>query len=174
MPVSINELRTSVGASSASDIFLHLQAKRAGKIKGESVAPGHEDDIQVRSWRWGVSSAAAIGSVQATGRRSYTGLTVVKHIDAATTPLMSALATNDEIKEAKLTMRKAGEGQIDYFLITLKGARVSQLEHQVDATGEAMEVVTILFTKVEVEYRTQKSTGGRGGSTVFQDEILAV
>lgn len=173
MPVTINELHTSVGAGSTSDIFLHLQAKRAGKIKGESVAPGHEDDIVLRSWRWGVNGSSAIGSVQATGRRSYTGLTVVKSLDTATTAMMSALATNDEIKEAKLTMRKAGEGQIDYFLITLKGARISQIEQSVDATGAALEMATILFTKVEVEYRPQKSSGSKGGAFVFQDEILS-
>ena len=34
-----------------------------------------------------------------------------------------ALATNDEIKEAKLTMRKPGSEQVDYFLITLNNAR---------------------------------------------------
>lgn len=173
MALIVNERRAGAGGS-ASDIFLHLQAKRAGKIKGESVAPGHEGDIVVRSWNWGVSSSAAIGSVQATGRRSYTGLTVVKQIDSATTGSMAALATNDEIKEARLTMRKAGEGQIDYFKITLKGARISQVEHAVDATGDAVEVLTILFTKVEVEYRTQQATGGRGGASTFSDEILSV
>lgn len=172
MPVAIKELNVRAGAGSASDIFLHVQAKRAGKIKGEAVTPGHEDDIIVKTWRWGVNGSSAIGSVQATARRSYTGVTLVKGVDCATTGLMSALATNDEIKEAKLTMRKAGEGQIDYFLITLKGARVSQIEHSVDASGEALESVTILFTKVEVEYRPQQTTGIRGGSFTFQDEIL--
>jgi type VI secretion system secreted protein Hcp len=171
MPISIKELNVK-GDGGASDIFLHLQAKRAGKLKGEAIAPGHEDDIQIHSWRWAVSGSSAVGSVKATGRRSYSGLTLVKGLDTASTPLLSALATNDEIKEAKLTMRKAGEGQIDYFLITLNGARVSQIEHSVDAGGGAVEVVTILFTKVEVEYRPQKSTGSRGGAFVFQDEIL--
>ena len=139
MPVAIKELNVRAGAGSASDIFLHVQAKRAGKIKGEAVTPGHEDDIIVKTWRWGVNGSSAIGSVQATARRSYTGVTLVKGVDCATTGLMSALATNDEIKEAKLTMRKAGEGQIDYFLITLKGARVSQIEHSVEAAARGVE-----------------------------------
>lgn len=161
------------GAGSLSDIFLQLQAKRAGKIKGESVAVGHEDEIVVQSWRWGLSGSSAVGSVKALARRSYTGLTVVKSIDSATTAIMSALATNDEIKEAKLTMRKAGDGQLDYFSVLLKNARISQVEHQVDASGDAVEVLTLVFTKVEVEYRTQQSTGSRGGASVFTDEILA-
>lgn len=161
------------GAGSQSDIFLSLQAKRAGKIKGEAVATGHEDEIVVQSWRWGVSGSSAVGSVKALARRSYTGLTVVKSIDSATTAIMSALATNDEIKEAKLSMRKAGDGQLDYFFITLKGARIANIEHSVDASGDAVEVLTVLFTKVEVEYRVQQSAGTRGAASLFTDEILA-
>jgi type VI secretion system secreted protein Hcp len=174
MAVLIKEMTAKAGATNGSDIFLHVQAKRAGKIKGEATASGHTDDIVVRSWRWGLNGTAAVGSVQATGRRSYTGLSIIKQVDAATTGLMSALATNDEIKEAKLTMRKSGDGQVDYFIITLNGGRISQVEHSVDMAGDALESITILFTKVEVEYRPQQMSGLRGGSNVFNDEILPV
>ena len=84
-----------------SDVFLRIQTRRAGLIKGESVDPKHLDEIQVSSWHWGLSSPTAIGTTHATGRRSYTGLTINKFIDASTTALMSVLATNDEVKEAK-------------------------------------------------------------------------
>ncbi len=168
MPSTVPSRASSAGSS---DIFLHVQAKRAGKIKGEAVSPGHEDDIIVQSWHWGVAASSAIGSGQATARRSYRGLTVVKLIDTATTALMSALTTNDEIKEAKLTMRKPGSEQMDYFLVTLNNARVSAIDHATDAQGNTLETVTLQFTKVEVEYRPQKSTGGRGGSFTFMDEL---
>lgn len=172
MPVSIKELSTAAaGSGNSSDIFLHVKAKRAGKIKGEATSAPHADDIIVQSWRWGVSAAPAVGSITPAGRRSYSGLTVIKSIDTATTGLMSALATNDEIKEAKLTMRRAGGEQVDYFVISLEGARISALEHSVTAQGDTIESLTLLFQKVEVEYRPQKATGGRGGSFVFNDDI---
>jgi len=157
---------------SQADIYLSVQTKRAGKVKGEAVTPGHEDDIVVHGWNWGVAASSALGSSQATGRRSYRGLTVVKHIDAATTALMAALATNDEIKEAKLTMRKSGSEQIDYFLVTLQKARVTAVDHSTDPQGNTLETVTLQFQKVSVEYRPQKSAGGRGASLTFEDEIL--
>lgn len=157
---------------SQADIYLSVQTKRAGKVKGEAVTPGHEDDIVVHGWNWGVAASSALGSSQATGRRSYRGLTVVKHIDAATTALMAALATNDEVKEAKLTMRKSGSEQIDYFLVTLQKARVTAVDHSTDAQGNTLETVTLQFQKVSVEYRPQKSAGGRGASLTFEDEIL--
>lgn len=158
--------------SSQADIFLSVQTKRAGKMKGEAMNPGHEDDIVVHGWSWGVAASSALGSAQATGRRAYKALTIVKHIDAATTALMSALATNDEVKEAKLTMRKAGSEQIDYFLVTLQKARVTTVDHSTDAQGNTLETVTLHFNKVSVEYRPQKSAGGRGASLTFEDEIL--
>jgi type VI protein secretion system component Hcp len=34
------------------------------------------------------------------------------------------------------------------------------------------ETVAIAFNKVEVEYRPQKSSGLRSGSSMFMDEIL--
>lgn len=164
---------TGTPLAGSSDIFLQVQAKRAGKIKGEATSPGHEDDIIVHSWQWGVSASSALGSTQATSRRSYRGLTIVKMIDSATTALMSALVSNDEIKEAKLTMRKPGSEQIDYFIVTLKNARVSAVDHATDAHGNTTETVTLMFTKVSVEYRTQKSSGGRGASFLFEDELAS-
>lgn len=155
-----------------ADVFLHVQTKRAGKIKGESVSPGHEDDIIVSGWQWGLSASSAIGSTQATSRRSYTALTVHKRIDQATTGLLAALATNDEVKEARLTMRRAGGEQEGFFVITLEAARVVGVQHSTGPDGETQETLMLAFTKVEVEYRGQHNTGRRGGAAVFSDELV--
>ena len=154
-----------------SDIFLHIQTKRAGKLKGEVATTGHADDIHVNGWHWGLSAGSALGDTQATSRRQYTALTLHKGIDQATTALMAALATNDEVKEAKLTMRRAGGVQEDFFIVTLKGARITSVQHEVTADAAAREVLTLAFTEVEVEYRPQRSSGGRGGSTIFTDSL---
>lgn len=173
MPVVMPEMHVS-SKGGTSDIYLMVQTKRAGKLKGESTAPGHEDEIVIDSWQWSLTASSAIGSTQATGRRSYTALTVHKHIDASTTALMSALATNDMVKEARLTMRKAGGDQEDFFIVTLKDARITGVSHETTGDGSTSEAVAITFTKVEVEYRPQKGTGGRGGSTTFTDELVSV
>jgi type VI secretion system secreted protein Hcp len=168
MAIQLNE----IVIGSEADAFLHVQTKRAGKIKGEVVSVGHADDIEVIGWNWGLSAASAVGSTQATGRRAYTSLTIHKRVDAATTALMSALATNDEVKEAKLTLRRAGGQQDDYFIIKLSGARITSLQQVGDETGGTHETLAIAFNKVEVEYKPQKSTGLRSGSSMFMDEIL--
>jgi len=155
------------------DIFLHVQTKRAGKVKGEARAAGHADDITVSGWRWGLSVSSSVGMTRETSLRSYQALTVYKSIDSATTALMSALATNDEVKEAKLTMRRAGGEQEDFFLVTLKDARIASVEHEADTDGDTRETVSISFTQVEVEYRGQRVTGGRGAASVFTDSLPA-
>jgi type VI secretion system secreted protein Hcp len=163
---------TPTPASVGSDIFLHVQTKRAGKIKGEASASGHEDDIVVASWNWGLSAGSALGSGKATARRTYKHFTVFKGIDSASTSLMSALATNDEVKEARLAMRKAGDGQVDFFTIILGGARVSAIEIEVDDSGTPVERVEFAFTKVEVDYRRQEGSGQAGATSSFMDEVL--
>ena len=47
-----------------------------------------------------------------------------------------------------------------------------RLHRQLMEVLETSEIVTLLFTKLAVEYRPQTSTGAKGGSFVFQDEVL--
>jgi type VI secretion system secreted protein Hcp len=117
-------------------------------------------------------ASSAIGSTQATGRRSYKHLVIAKRIDSASTALLSALATNDEVKEAKLTMRKAGGTALDYYVMTLKGARVVGIDVNVDASGQAVETVSFAFTKIEIVYTPQQRIGIGAGASTFADEIL--
>lgn len=157
-----------------TDTFLHVQTRRAGKVKGEATTAGHVDDIVVVGWHWGLSAGSALGDTQATRRRSYTALTISKHVDSATTALMSALATNDEVKEARLTLRRAGGQQESFLTITLKRARITAVQHDAGADGEARETLSIAFSDVEVEYRKQQGSGGRGAASTFNDTLTDI
>ena len=154
------------------DIFLHVKTKRGGKIKGESVTQGHEDDIEVYGWTWGVHSGSAIGSTDATARRSYKPLVVTKLADSASIGLVSALATNDEVREGVLSMRKAGGDVLDYYKLSISGARVVDIAMDVDSAGRPIERVTFAYTKIDIEYKKQQSSGGSGGSFTFSDQVL--
>ncbi len=169
--MAINLKEVVAGIPGSGDMFLHVQAKKAGKIKGEAVQPGHVDDILVRGWRWAVKQSSAMGHTVATSRRSYSLLTVHKSIDLATTGLMSVLVNNDEIKEARLSMRKAGGTQEEYFVIVLEFARICSVSHEAAADGSVLETIEIGFNTVSVEYRPQKGTGVRGGATSFTDSL---
>jgi type VI secretion system secreted protein Hcp len=171
MPIDSNA--TSADPGSASDVFLSVTTKRAGKIKGESRTDGHEDDIEVRNWSWGVDASSAWGSGQATARRQYAQLVVAKQVDSASTGLLAALASNDEVSEAKLTMRKAGGDVLDYYVMTLAGARVVSVAVAVDVDGVTTERVSFSYTSIDIEYQRQASAGDSGGSYSFSDDVAS-
>lgn len=154
----------------AADVFLSVKTKRAGAVKGEAVAKGHDTHIVLDGFHFGVRASSAIGSGQATARRQYDSLRVVKRLDSATTSLLSALTTNDEVSEATLSLRKAAGGQEDFFTIKLGQARVVSSEIDCDEGGNAVERVELAFAKIEIAYRLQKGSGIAGATSVFNDE----
>jgi type VI secretion system secreted protein Hcp len=173
MPIQIPEVK--VGAvTGGADVYLSVRTKRAGELKGEANSKGHTNAIAAHGFQFGMSSGAAVGSTQATGRRQYKHLVVFKRLDSGTTSLMGALATNDEIKELKLSLRKPGDGQDDFFTIKLASARVIGVDLDCDASGETVERATFAFTKIDVEYRVQGADGVLGASSTFSDELLVV
>ena len=173
MPVEIKELQIkALPGEAASDMFLHVQTKRAGKIKGEVTTEGHKDDIAVFTWVWGVSANTAIGSTAATARRAYRHLVLTKGIDSASTGLLSALVSNDELREATLTLRKGGGKALDYFRMVLKDARIVAVDIEVHPDGRPVERVTIAFMKIEIEYQPQQAAGIGAGAYTFTDEVL--
>jgi len=158
-------------ASRSADMYLDLTLKRAGKVKGESVAAGHKDDIVLLGFSWGVGAGGDAVAAQQTGRRSYRNLVLLKRLDTASTALMSAVATNDEVRNAKLTLRKAGGEQEDFFSITLEKARVAAYDIETDASGTPVEKVVLSFQKVAAEYRLQSASGQLGASHSFMDDL---
>ena len=171
MPVAVPNPHVG-GPGQGADMFLHVQSAKAGKIKGESSVPGQVDDILLSGWSWGLQAHTAMGSTEVTSRRSYTGLTVHKQLDRASTGLMAALVTNALIKEAKLTMRRAGGSQLAFWVITLKDARIVRVDHQTSADGGTIETVGINFTTVDIEYKQQQAGGLIGGGYTVSDQLM--
>jgi len=161
----------ALGHNISADTFLSVKTARAGLIKGEAGASGHEDQITLRSWRWGMAANtdAALRS-GTTSRRSLRALIVDKSFDRASTGLMNALATNDNVKEAVLTMRKAGDSQQDFLKITLKDAQLQDIDYVADDTGKISERLTFSYARVDVEYRVQQAGGQVGATTTFNAE----
>ena len=159
------------GDHARADAFLDIQAQRSGKIKGEAISPGQVDNIVVNAWHWGLKASFALGTTEATGRRSYTALTIHKNVDRATTGLMAALARNDAIKSASLILRRAGGIQEPFLIISVKEARVVAVEHAAGDDGVIDETLSLVFTKVAVEYWQQLSSGLGSGAIVFEDEM---
>lgn len=156
---------------STADAYLSVVGKKQGPLKGECQTTGHEDEIGVIAWRWGVSSPTAPGSARATGRRVYDQLEVDKQVDAASTKLLNALATNEELRSVVLSLRKAGTEDEDFLQLTLERARVTGSHMLSSPAGGLYETVAFAFQRIEIQYHPQQRTGQRGAVTSFSDEL---
>jgi len=170
MPINVNPMMVTAAAGGLSDVYLAVKGEKQGTIKGECTTADHVDAISVFSWNWGVVQPTDSSTGLASRKRSYKNLVVCKGVDAASTKLMNAVANNETVVEAKLTMCKAGGDPLGYFTMTLNGARVTSLEIDVGTDGRPIERVAFAFVKIEVDYVPQTSDGIGGGSTTFSDE----
>ena len=156
-----------------ADMYLKVQSAKQGFIKGDSVVADHKDEIVLTGWYWGLAqNTDAANRSQAIAKRSLRPLVVEKRLDSASTKLMSALSTNEEIKNAVLTMRMATAGQQDYMTITLQEAAVIDVQCNADPSGHVHERVTIGFAKIDVSYRPTLSNGVLGAAVTFSDQLV--
>lgn len=155
----------------ASSIFA-----RIGTIKGESRDAKHKDEIEVLSWSWGVSQSGTTGhgGGGGAGKASFHDFTFAHHVDKASPLLMKACATGQHLKDATITLRKAGKGQQEYLIITMTDLLVTSVSTSVSAEGDAtMESVGLAFAKVDLEYKPQKADGSLEAGIHFKYDLKA-
>lgn len=153
------------------DMFLLVEGKKTGVIKGESVDKARAGEIDITGWSWGMESQSAMGGSGSGLKTSLSQLRISKMVDRASTALMSVMRNAEVIKRAVLTVRKAGGLHIDYFTLTIEGGRITS--HEVGASGgsELVEQLSIAFEKIEVEYFEQDEKGARRGGSSFTTEV---
>jgi type VI secretion system secreted protein Hcp len=155
------------------DMFLMVKGAKHGLIKGESQDTTHKGEIEVLSWSWGMQAKPSLGGGGASGKATINDLKIVKRLDSASTALMAALRTNEQIQKAVLTLRKAGKGQLEYLKITIEQGRITSVTVDAgDLSGspEVVEKVSFSFNKIEVEYVPQGKDGQPQGGMTFVDQ----
>ena len=163
-----------VAGDGTGDIFLSVKGARSGVIKGESQDEAHAKEIDVVSWSWGMQAKPALGGGVATGKAIVHELKVVKRVDSASTPLMSALRSNEMITKAVLTQRKAGKAQLEFLKITIEQGRVTGLTIEAgdkDGSPDLFEHLSFSFNKISVEYVPQGKDGQAMGSMLYTDQF---
>jgi type VI secretion system secreted protein Hcp len=154
------------GFSYASvDIVLKIDG-----IDGESKIEGHEDEIDVLSWDWGVTQSGSlhVGGGGGFGIADVEDLQIVKYVDKSSVNLLRKCFNGAHLNEAVLTVRKAGEEPIDYMVITLSPVLVTSVSAGGEGGMERLtEVVTLNFAKVKFSYFPQKEDGSADASIDF-------
>lgn len=156
----------------AVDMFF----KFSNDINGESKDDKHSKEIDVLAWSWGLSQSGNthVSTGSGSGKVNVQNLSFTKWVDAASTPLILASCKGTHIKEAKLTVRKAGDTPLEYIKITLNDVLVSSLQTGGSGGEDRLtENVTLNFGKFKVEYTAQDAKGGPGTTSTAAWDIPA-
>jgi len=152
----------------ASDIFAKI-----GDIKGESLDAKHKDEIEVLSYSWGVTNAGHVGGGAGggAGKATFQDLAFHHGIDKASPRLFAACATGEHIKEATITHRKGGKGQQEYLIIKMNDVIITGVALNDTSEGTPSETVSMVFAKVDFEYKPRKSDGSLDAGVHFKYDI---
>ena len=153
----------------AANIFAKI-----GDIKGESLDDKHKDEVEVLSWSWGVSQSASIrtGGGGGEGKATFNDFNFTHHVDKASPVLLKACATGEHIKEATITVRKAGKGQQEFLIIKMADIIITSVNPSGSGDAAAtMEAVALQSSKVDLEYKPQKADGSLDAGLHFKYDI---
>jgi type VI secretion system secreted protein Hcp len=141
----------------AADIFLKLDG-----IAGESLDDKHRNEIEVESFSWGVSQSGtlAFGSGGGEGKAQFQDFHFTTGASKASPALFKACATGVHLKEAVLTVRKAGDDRpLDYYFVKMNDVLVSSYQSGGHGGANPTESLSLNFAKIEFSFAPQKPDG---------------
>ena len=141
----------------AIDQFLMLT-----DITGESIDAVHVDEIDILTWDFGASQSGNthLSTGGGSGKVSVQDLILSKYIDRSSSALFQACCTGKHIPEAKLTVRKAGDNPLEYFIIEMEDCLITNISTG-GSGGEdrVTENISINFAKFRITYTPQLIDG---------------
>jgi type VI secretion system secreted protein Hcp len=151
-------LAASADPSTQVDYFLD-----AGDIKGESTAEGHANQIDVRSYEFGVAHPVSLSPTGiASGKTVFDEFKITKVTDKASPRLFLFNAQGKHIPKLVLTARKRGDKPQEFLTITLRDVLVSSYRNVSENNGYPLEEVSFTYSRIDIEYRPQNDDGTLG------------
>jgi type VI secretion system secreted protein Hcp len=145
----------------ASDIFLKVDG-----IAGESNDSKHKDEIDVSSFSWGLSntSSHSAGAGGGSGKVQFNDFHFSTNTSKASPLLMKACATGEHIKDATITVRKAGGTQLEFMKVKFSDVLISSYNNA-GGGDTPQDQVSLNFAKIEFSF-TSQNADGKPGDTV--------
>jgi type VI secretion system secreted protein Hcp len=141
----------------AIDYFLQIDG-----IEGESQDAKHKAWIDLLSWSWGESHAAApeAGGGGGSGRVSMQDVHFAMPMSKASPRFFLACASGRHHKEAVLVGRKGGKDPQEFMTWTFSDVLVTSYQTSgSEAQDGPFDQVSLNFTKVRLDYKAQKADG---------------
>jgi len=136
-------------------------------VEGEAMDSVHMGEIEVESWSWGETQEGTAIYAQgiAAGKVTVKDFRFIKRMDKSSPKLLLYCCTGQHIKDIKLTCRKAGTVQQEYYVINFTDSLVSSYQTAGSAQTDIVprEQISLNFSKIQVIYRPQLPDGSLGG-----------
>jgi type VI secretion system secreted protein Hcp len=137
-------------------------------VEGESDHKDHKGEIAVLSWGWGVQQPTALsGGGSGKGKAVPSDFTFTHLYDKASPVIAKHCASGKHFPTMKLTARKAGEGQKDFLVVTMKEVLVTSVQPSGSTGGDIIEQVSCTYKDIEFAYKPQDDKGALGGEVKF-------
>jgi len=157
----------------AIDMFLKIDG-----VTGESNDSKHAQEIEVKSFSHSVSNQSTVGSGTSgsgAGKASFGALKIVALTNNSSPTLFQNAASGTAFKTAKLTARKAGTTQQEYFTIELSEVYVSEYNNgyqPVDPNNPTevahVDSYSLTYKTIKITYKPQKTDGTLGAPAIGQ------
>ena len=156
----------------AFDAYLKMD-----KVEGESLRKGYEKAVEIISFRWGASNSVSHSAVggQSAGRATAQSLTITKAFDKASPLFLKLLTTGKTTPKAELhCLKGTGSQQEPYLKLKFENVFVESISWS-SGGEEAMEHVSLAFSKISVEHKVQGQDGklSAGAPEVAYDFVKA-
>lgn len=154
-----------------AEVYLNLSG-----IAGAARAEGHEKEIELFDWRWGLE----LGSQSPTGKdedRQAEGrmVGISKAVDVASVPMMQRLKSGDPCDKAVITVKQRTDKEV-LLQVTLRNVRLKSCKLKVDCGDKEVvldEDWDLAYERLEVLYQNKGAGGstGAGGGKIFSLEV---
>ena len=145
-----------------ADLFLKIDG-----IPGESLDNKHKDEIELVAFGWGVSSQVAEGHAgggAGAGRAHFQDFHFTTRVNKASPQLFLAVASGKHVKEASLSVRRAGKQQLEYLKIKFSDVLVTSFQEGGADGSVPEETIGFAFSRIQLEYSPQGPRGSAGAA----------
>jgi type VI secretion system secreted protein Hcp len=155
----------------ALSAYLKLAGQKQGEIRGSVTQKGRERTIMVIALSHDIVTPRDPATGEASGKRQHRALVITKELDAASAPLHSAQASNENLKDWELQFwRPSATGtEQQHFTIRLTNASIASIHMEMPNNKHADLMRLETFEEVAFTYQTIEWIWTDGGLTSSDD-----
>jgi len=135
-----------------------------GGINGESVASGFEQQIEVSSWSFGVSSPADVGGGgMSGGTPSLSDFTCTFDLDSSSYQILKDIYQGTHVDKVTFTGVKTGGGgtPYNYMQVIMQNCFITSYQTGGGGDGVPSATMSLAYAQVEFDYYTQDTSSGQ-------------